>query len=129
MVCAFSGLTDSNVPRHLGPKRANKIRKLFNLTKEDDVRRFVVRRPLPEKEGKKARFRAPRIQRLITPMVLQRKRHRLSLKKKRCLKRKEIVNSYKKLMAQHYKEIKVRRQQKKRQRSSSMHDSISTFDN
>jgi Ribosomal protein S6e len=27
------GLTDLTIPRRLGPKRANKIRKLFNLTK------------------------------------------------------------------------------------------------
>lgn len=45
------GLTDSTVPRRLGPKRASKIRKLFNLAKEDDVRQYVVRRPLT-KEGK-----------------------------------------------------------------------------
>ena len=32
------GLTDEPVPRRLGPKRANKIRKLFNLEKDDDVR-------------------------------------------------------------------------------------------
>lgn len=44
------GLTDSTVPRRLGPKRASKIRKLFNLSKEDDVRQYVVRRPLT-KEG------------------------------------------------------------------------------
>ena len=31
------GLTDDNCPRRLGPKRANNIRKLFNLSKEDDV--------------------------------------------------------------------------------------------
>lgn len=46
------GLTDGNVPRRLGPKRASKIRKLFNLTKQDDVRRYVVKRVLPAKEGK-----------------------------------------------------------------------------
>lgn len=46
------GLTDGNVPRRLGPKRASKIRKLFNLSKEDDVRRYVVKRLLPPKEGK-----------------------------------------------------------------------------
>lgn len=46
------GLTDGNVPRRLGPKRASKIRKLFNLSKEDDVRRYVVKRLLPAKEGK-----------------------------------------------------------------------------
>lgn len=44
------GLTDTTVPRRLGPKRASKIRKLFNLAKEDDVRQYVVRRPL-NKEG------------------------------------------------------------------------------
>lgn len=66
------GLTDTSVPRRLGPKRASKIRKLYNLSKEDDVRQFVVRRPLPDKDGKKKnRTKAPRIQRLITPNVLQ----------------------------------------------------------
>ncbi|GIX72749.1 40S ribosomal protein S6 [Caerostris extrusa] len=45
------GLTDNTIPRRLGPKRASKIRKLFNLTKEDDVRHFVVKRPLPQKEA------------------------------------------------------------------------------
>lgn len=59
-----------NVPRRLGPKRASKIRKLFNLSKKDDVRQFVVKRPV-QKEGKKERFKAPKIQRLITPIVLQ----------------------------------------------------------
>merc|ERR1719237_1984596 len=31
------GLTDTTIPRRLGPKRASKIRKLFNLTKDDNV--------------------------------------------------------------------------------------------
>lgn len=66
------GLTDNQIPRRLGPKRASKIRKLFNLNKEDDVRHYVIKRPLPLKEGQtKQRFKAPKIQRLITPVVLQ----------------------------------------------------------
>lgn len=65
------GLTDNQVPRRLGPKRASKIRKLYNLTKEDNVCQYVVRRPLPKKEGKKQRYKAPKIQRLVTPVVLQ----------------------------------------------------------
>merc|ERR1711925_55969 len=77
------GLTDNTIPRRLGPKRASKIRKLFNLTKEDDVRQYVVRRPLPEKEGKKPQTKAPKIQRLVTPLVVQRKRHRIALKRRR----------------------------------------------
>lgn len=68
----IEGLTDVNVPRRLGPKRASHIRKLFALTKEDDVRKYVIKRPLPLKEGKtKQRFQAPKIQRLVTPVVLQ----------------------------------------------------------
>jgi small subunit ribosomal protein S6e len=47
----INGLTDTVIPRRLGPKRASKIRKLFNLSKEDDVRKFVIRRELPAKEG------------------------------------------------------------------------------
>merc|ERR1719230_694054 len=38
------GLTDDQKPRRLGPKRASNIRKLFNLEKKDDVRKYVVRR-------------------------------------------------------------------------------------
>ena len=64
-------MTDKSIPRRLGPKRASKIRKLFNLTKLDDVRQYVIKRPLPQKEGKKQRFKAPKIQRLITPLALQ----------------------------------------------------------
>merc|ERR1711956_139143 len=47
------GLTDTTIPRRLGPKRASKIRKLFNLTKDDNVCQYVIKRPLPAKEGKK----------------------------------------------------------------------------
>merc|ERR1711862_9814 len=67
----IAGLTDDQKPRRLGPKRASNIRKLFNLEKKDDVRKFVVRRVV--KEGKK-KTKAPKIQRLVTSSMLQRKR-------------------------------------------------------
>merc|ERR1712184_72441 len=68
-------VTDKVLPRRLGPKRANNIRKLFNLEKSDDVRQYVVRREVPsKKEGGKPKSKAPKIQRLITPERLQRKR-------------------------------------------------------
>ena len=49
------GLTDNVLPKRLGPKRATKIRKFFNLSKEDDVRKYVVRREVKsaKKEGAK----------------------------------------------------------------------------
>lgn len=71
MLQEIPGLTDNTIPRRLGPKRASRIRKLFNLTKEDDVRQYVVKRPLSAKEGKKPKMKAPKIQRLITPLSLQ----------------------------------------------------------
>merc|ERR1719473_117866 len=93
------GLTDNTIPRRLGPKRASKIRKLFNLTKDDDVRKYVIRRELAAKEGKKATTKAPKIQRLVTPVVLQRKRHRLAVKKARQAKAKTNAADFAKLLA------------------------------
>ncbi|XP_061164668.1 small ribosomal subunit protein eS6-like [Saccostrea cucullata] len=112
------GLTDNTIPRRLGPKRASKIRKLFNLSKEDDVRQYVVRRPLAAKEGKKAKTKAPKIQRLVTPVVLQRKRHRLALKKKKHAKRREDAAEYAKILAQRLKEAKERKRSRSGSRTS-----------
>lgn len=64
----IEGVTDVSLPRRLGPKRASNIRKLFNLSREDDVKKFVVRRKVT-KAGKKDRFKAPKVQRLITSSV------------------------------------------------------------
>lgn len=120
------GLTDHTVPRRLGPKRASRIRKLFNLSKEDDVRQYVVRRPL-NKEGKKPRTKAPKIQRLVTPRVLQHKRRRIALKKQRTQKNKEEAAEYAKLLAKRMKEAKEKRQEQiaKRRRLSSLRASTS----
>merc|ERR1712055_1030452 len=115
----IEGLTDKSIPRRLGPKRASKIRKLFNLSKEDDVRQYVVRRPLPEKEGKKAKSKAPKIQRLVTPVVLQRKRARFALKKARVAKKRDDHAEYMKLIAQRMKEAKERKAERKRSNSRS----------
>jgi len=112
------GLTDGSVPRRLGPKRASKIRKLFNLTKDDDVRQYVLRRTLPAKEGKKPKSKAPKIQRLVTPVVLQRKRHRLSMKRKRAGVRKEEAAVYQKMIAQRAKERAAERIARRRSSAS-----------
>lgn len=114
----IDGLTNRIVPRIRGPKRANKIRKLFNLTKEDDVRKYVVRKPLKVKEGKKEKFRAPKIQRLITPTRLQRKRRQMSLKKKRAERQKTQSAEYAKMLAQYIKEKRDRKRTESRRKSS-----------
>lgn len=76
------GLTDGTKPRRLGPKRASRIRKLFNLEKVDDVRQYVIRREIV-RDGKKPYNKAPKIQRLITPQRLQRKRAERAEKRRR----------------------------------------------
>merc|ERR1712216_922916 len=103
------GLTDTEVPRMRGPKRASKVRKLFNLSKDDDVRKYVntYRREF-ESNGKK-HSKAPKIQRLVTPLCLQRKRHRAAVKAKRITKAKTEAAEYQKLLALRLKEQKERR--------------------
>lgn len=85
----IAGLTDVKTPRRLGPKRANKIRKLFGLPKHSDkidskdkakvnidrfdVCRYVVKRPT-KTVGDKQYYKAPKIQRLVTSQRIRRKR-------------------------------------------------------
>jgi len=68
-------LTDkaSDRPSTKGPKRAGNIRKAWGLTKKDDVRAYVVKKTKPGKDGKKDKVKSPKIQRLITPIVKQRR--------------------------------------------------------
>merc|ERR1712037_513234 len=112
------GLTDEPVPRRLGPKRANKIRALFNLGKEDDVRKYVIARTFTNKKGKTVR-KSPKIQRLVTPLTLQRKRARKAEKMRSILRNKEEAAAYKKVVAQRLAEKReVRRSLISKRRSS-----------
>ena len=112
------GLTDDTVPRRLGPKRANNIRKLFNLTKEDDVRKFVIARTFTNKKGKTIR-KAPKIQRLVTPVMLQRKRAKKSAKMRSIENSKQEAAAYKKVVAQRLAEQReIRRSLISKRRSS-----------
>jgi small subunit ribosomal protein S6e len=96
----IAGLTDTTKPRTLGilinkkigPKRATKIRKLFKLSKEDDVRKFVIKHKHVSKKTGKETLRAPKIQRLLTPQRLRRQK----LVIKRGKERKERRDSAKK---------------------------------
>merc|ERR1712205_109102 len=112
------GLTDESKPIRLGPKRATKIRKLFGLGENEDVRKFVVRRAVTTKSGKEY-TKAPRIQRLITPQQLHRKRHRVALKRGRAEKNKKEQSAYLALVAQRAKEAKERRHELLMKRRSS----------
>jgi len=114
----IEGVTDVVRPRRLGPKRASKIRKLFGLTKEDDVRRFVVRRTVAsKKEGGKDRSKAPKIQRLVTPRRIQRKKRELTIKKQRIEKNKRQAAAYQKLLAQRKAQAREEAKSKKSKKS------------
>jgi len=103
----IAGLTDTVKPRRRAPKRATKIRKLFNLGKKDDVRGLIKRKI--EKPGKKAYFKTPNIQRLVTPQRLQRRRRMASLKVERYEKSKKEATEYNKLLTSRFKEQQVKR--------------------
>ena len=104
-------LTDVTVPRKLGPKRANKIRKLFGLEKHSDnigvknatkknifamdVCKAVVRRVVKTTETR-TRVKAPKIQRLITAQRIYRKTSRRTQKYEKARQSAEQVAAFNK---------------------------------
>jgi len=118
-----AGLTDSIKPRRHGPKRASRIRKLFNLDKKDDVRRVVIRRQIV-KDGKKPYTKAPKIQRLITPRRLQHKRELRADKRKRFEKSREEAKVYNDLISKRLKEERdAKKERVAKRRSQSRRES------
>ncbi|KAF8331301.1 ribosomal protein S6e-domain-containing protein [Cantharellus anzutake] len=113
------GLTNQVLPKRLGPKRASKIRKFFNLSKEDDVRKYVIRREVKSQKNPDAKpyFKSPKIQRLVTPVRLQRRRRLLALKRRKIHSHSQQKAEYDALVAKRIAEKKVSldaRQEKKR---------------
>ncbi|KAH0826752.1 40S ribosomal protein S6 [Lanmaoa asiatica] len=103
------GLTDNVLPKRLGPKRATKIRRFFNLSKEDDVRKYVVRREVcSKKEHAKPYTKAPKIQRLVTPIRLQRRRHLRALNRRRFDHQKEQKSEYEAILQKRVAEKKAK---------------------
>jgi small subunit ribosomal protein S6e len=99
------GLTDSERPTRLGPKRIGKIRKAFSLRKKDDVTKYVVRRELTK--GDKTFYKSPKIQRLITEKRFRRKALNKSGKINAWKASREASMSYEKLLSKYLKEKKA----------------------
>jgi len=107
----IAGVTDKSNPVRLGPKRANKIRKLFNLPKHSDnigkkdaqkidvdhfdVTRFVVKR-ITKEVGDKKYYKAPKIQRLVTNDRIRRKRIQRAEKFEKVKRNAQAVLNFKK---------------------------------
>jgi len=117
------GLTDSSTPLRLGPKRANKIRKLYNLSAEHDVRKFVITRKYTNKKGKEISKR-PNIQRLITPVTLKRKAQRQKEKLDSIKNTKVEAAAYAALLAKRISEQKEARRSEISKRRSSRKASV-----
>ncbi|OBS60488.1 hypothetical protein A6R68_08389 [Neotoma lepida] len=103
-----------------GMQRARRIQNLFHLSKEDDVHQYIVRKPL-NKEGKKFRTKAPKIQHLVTPHVLA------QTLKKQCTKKN--TEEVAKLLAKKMKKAKDKYQEQiaKRRRLFLLRASTSEF--
>merc|ERR1712157_319878 len=123
----IEGLTDKQIPRRLGPKRANNIRKLFALDKSDPVTQYVIRKAV-EKNGK-TKSVAPKIQRLITPVTLQRKRRRMADKRARAEQAQKAEAEYRKLLAQRAKDAKEKKKERRRSSLSKSKTSVSSNKN
>jgi len=117
----IAGVTDTSNPRRLGPKRASKLRKLFNLSKTDDVRKFAIARSF-EKKGKTVVKRA-KIQRLVTPVTLRRKRVRQTEKVAALQKSKADAAEYAALVQKRVVEQKAARRSEISKRRSSRRSS------
>ena len=124
----IEGVTDVDVPRRLGPKRANTIRKVYKLNRHSenkgkkekskrevdpqDVRRYVARRITKEiPDASKKFYKAPRIQRLVTSQRLRRKRLYHENRKKAVIETQKQVKTYHDLLS------KIRDQRKKAQQA------------
>lgn len=71
------------------------------------MRKYVIRRTIePKKEGAKPKTKAPKIQRLITPQRLQRKRDAQRVKKLRIVKANQQKAEYGDLVAKRLSERK-----------------------
>jgi len=86
----IEGLTTVQRPNRLHVKRASKIRKLYNLAKEDDVKFYIskIGREIEKKKDgtdkKKKSVKRPKIQRLITDIRIRRKKiHKVETTKRR----------------------------------------------
>lgn len=103
----LAGLTDeaSHRPSRLGPKRASKIRKVFDLAPGTDIRKKVVTRTYTDRKGKTHQKR-PKIQRLVTPLTLQRKRALLH-EKRESRKKSQVERA-------EYEALKIKRKGERR---------------
>ena len=91
----IKGLTDISVPRRYGPKRATTLLHIFAKDKKTDPNTLVIKR-----EVKPGKFATPKVQRLITPKRLARKKKMLEEREARKAATAKRAEQYKQLVNQ-----------------------------
>lgn len=126
----ISGLTDVKKDNRLGPKRANKIRKLFGLPKHSDnigakdkaaikvsnidVQQAVIKRVTKEVDGKKY-YKAPCITRLLSNKRLRRKRVKITKKIETLKRNQSLLAGYRRIQEDKKTAHKQAKQEKARE--------------
>jgi len=107
------GITDKYLPRRSGPRRASRIRKLFNLTKEDDVTKYVVKKVIKykTKDGKEhEKVKIPKVQRLVTPERRRKWAHKRAAKFAQKAKSKAQAEAYAEMLWNRQQAQRAKRQ-------------------
>jgi len=100
------GLTDGAAVKRLGPKRASKIRAMWGLGKEDNVKDYVIHRKTKE-DSKNTK--ACKIQRLVTKSRIQRKRRVKNTISQKVIKSRAAQAAYTKKVHDHTVAMKEKR--------------------
>lgn len=66
-------LTTVSIPNVCQPKRAYRIRKMWNLPRDADPRPYLIKREVKNKAGEVIKVKVPKVQRLMTEQKLARK--------------------------------------------------------
>lgn len=94
----IEGLTDRVVECSHLPKRASKLRKLFNIPEDADIVEFIREQIRKNSDSEKIRYPRIKVTRLVTPEKIERKRKMLEEKEARRIKsekeRKEYLEKY-----------------------------------
>eukprot|EP00461_Guttulinopsis_vulgaris_P001459 UN01459 len=120
----IEGLTDeaSQKPAKFFLKRASKLRKLFGLSKKDDVRKFTIKRLVEKttKKGKTVKYTiSPKIQRLVTPKRVAQKIRQQKTIRKRTLATKKAAEEFNALIQQRRKQYAAEKAAIQKKRSLS----------
>ena len=90
----IEGLTNKSYPARRFPKRASKIRKLYNLpATEQDLSKFIVRRQVTSASGKK-KVKSPKIQRLVTKRTIAHKKRMMKKRLENIVKSRKAAEAY-----------------------------------